>query len=75
MNRSRRSFLYGAAAAAGAGLAFPAWGQEKPAPQVLSGIVTGKPRALRYEAVEGFLSKKQIGWHHDSHYGNNRRCC
>ncbi len=70
MNRSRRSFLYGAAAAAGAGLAFPAWAKEKPPPPPgESGIVTGKPRALRYEAVEGFLSKEQIGWHHDSHYG------
>ena len=38
-------------------------------PKSESALVTGKARKLKYTEVKGFLSAKQIGWHHDSHYG------
>lgn len=75
MNLSRRSLLYAAAAATGARLASTG----KPTLGLLtgpsdlvagkSGLVTGKKKPLPYSEVEGFLSKKQIEWHYDSHYG------
>ena len=34
-----------------------------------SGLVTGKPKPLKYTELEGFLSAEQVRWHHDSHYG------
>ena len=68
MNLSRRTFLYSAAAAAGAGFALPAEAVQD-TPKSESGLVTGKPRKLKYAEVKGFLSKEQIRWHHDSHYG------
>ena len=34
-----------------------------------SALVTGKPKALRYEEIKGFLSKDQIAPHHQAHYG------
>jgi len=65
MKPTRREILYGAATAAGAGL-LPA------APEELaseSGLLTGKSKPLRYTELSGFLSKEQLRWHHDSHYG------
>ncbi len=34
-----------------------------------SALVSGKPKALKYDEVKGFLSKDQIGVHHTAHYG------
>ena len=34
-----------------------------------SGLATGKPKALKYEAIPGFLSAEQITPHHTAHYG------
>ncbi len=65
MKPTRRELLYGAAGAAGAGF-LPA---SLPQEERESGLVTGKPKALGYTELSGFLSKEQISWHHDSHYG------
>ena len=71
MALSRRTFLYGATAAAGAGLSASALGSNPSARSLRaeSGLVTGKMKPLPYKAVDGFLSADQIRWHHDSHYG------
>ena len=65
MKLTRRGLLYGAAGAAGAGLlpASPLQDESE------SGLVTGKPKALAYTELSGFLSKEQVSQHHDSHYG------
>ena len=34
-----------------------------------SALVTGKPKALKYEELKGFLSKDQLAPHHQAHYG------
>ncbi len=34
-----------------------------------SALASGKPRALRFEEVKGFLSKDQLAVHHSAHYG------
>jgi superoxide dismutase, Fe-Mn family len=34
-----------------------------------SGLVTGKPRKLKYDAVPGLLSKAQVTPHYNAHYG------
>jgi len=65
MGPTRRELLGGTAAAAGMGLmpGRPNRGEHE------SGLVTGKPKALAYAELPGFLSREQITWHHDSHYG------
>ena len=57
--------MYGAASVTGAGLLPGSPLQEESG----SGLVTGKPKAIGYTELAGFLSKEQISWHHDSHYG------
>jgi len=79
MNLSRRSILYAAAAATGARLASPG----EPSRGLLadtsdfvagkSGLITGEKKPLPYTEVEGFLSAKQIEWHHGSHYAGALR--
>jgi len=34
-----------------------------------SGLVTGTPRPLKYEAIPGLLTKEQIAPHYNAHYG------
>lgn len=34
-----------------------------------SALATGKPKALKYEELKGFLSKDQLTPHHQAHYG------
>jgi Fe-Mn family superoxide dismutase len=73
MTLSRRSILYQAAALTGAGLLpHRALAAQESAP-VESGLVTGKPKPLPYEAIEGFLGGEQLRWHHESHYGGALR--
>jgi len=38
-----------------------------------SGLVTGKPKPLKYRAIPGFLSADQIAPHHTAHYGGALR--
>jgi len=73
MTLSRRSVLYQAAALTGAGL-IPrhALATQDSAPAE-SGLVTGKPKPLPYDAIEGFLGGEQLRWHHDSHYSGALR--
>ncbi|MAE76302.1 MAG: hypothetical protein CMJ85_05480 [Planctomycetes bacterium] len=71
MRLSRRTLLYSAAATAGAGFGLRA----QPLPRPLlgatkSGLVTGKRKPLRRDEIAGFLSKEQLRWHHESHYGD-----
>lgn len=71
MTISRRSLLAGSAMA---GISLPLVAQNQPRlPRSDSGLVTGKPKALPYEEVAGYLSKEQIRWHHESHYGGALR--
>jgi Fe-Mn family superoxide dismutase len=71
---SRRNFLFASSgAAAGAfvvdGLAEGAEGEDASA----SGLVTGKPKPLRFQSIPGFLSAEQIAPHHTAHYGGALR--
>ena len=38
-----------------------------------SGLVTGKPKPLKYKSIPGFLSAQQIAPHHTAHYGGALR--
>lgn len=38
-----------------------------------SGLVTGKPKPLRYKSIPGFLSAEQIAPHYSAHYGGALR--
>lgn len=69
MELTRRTLLTGVAAAAWAGPA--AAFQDKPRTE--SGLLTGRPKALKYTELDGFLSAGQIRWHHESHYGGALR--
>jgi Fe-Mn family superoxide dismutase len=73
MYPSRRTLLYQAAAAAGAGLLHPAALATPDRTPAESGLLTGKPKPLPYEAIEGYLGNEQLRWHHDSHYGGALR--
>ena len=67
MTISRRLFMGQAAAA---GLSLPLQSEhslvEESPP---SALATGKPVPLPAPEVRGFLSKEQLRWHHESHYG------
>jgi len=65
MKPSRRDLMSTAAGVASAGFLSGSPPQDEPE----SGLVTGKPKALAYTELSGFLSEEQIRWHHDSHYG------
>lgn len=59
--------LLGVSAAA---FAFPsAAGAEESAFPHDSGLATGKPRPLKYEAIPGLLTKEQVAPHYNAHYG------
>ena len=71
---SRRGFLFASSgAAAGSfvvnGLADGA--EEENASK--SGLITGKPKPLRFKSIPGFLSAEQIAPHHTAHYGGALR--
>src|SRR5687768_16631364 len=34
-----------------------------------SGLITGKPKALKYEEIPGLLTKGQVAPHYQAHYG------
>ncbi|MAG58501.1 MAG: hypothetical protein CMJ83_19610 [Planctomycetes bacterium] len=71
MTISRRQFV-GSAGAAAVGLSVLERDHRAPDADP-SGLVTGKPKPLPYTEVKGFLSKDQVRWHHDSHYGGALR--
>jgi Fe-Mn family superoxide dismutase len=38
-----------------------------------TGLITGKPKPLRFESIPGFLSAEQVTPHHSAHYGGALR--
>lgn len=63
---SRREVMLTATALGlGAGLAAAAEGEADKD----SGLVTGKPRKLKYDAIPGLLTKEQVTPHYSAHYG------
>ena len=72
---SRRGFLFlSSGAAAGSFLAhgLPAAADDGHSHGLdfsASGLVTGKPKPLKHDAIPGFLSAEQIAPHHTAHYG------
>lgn len=68
----RRSFLFASSgAAAGTFLAPGLLAAADPGPGDVSqsGLVTGRPKALKHQEIPGFLSAAQIAPHHTAHYG------
>ncbi|MEX0718965.1 MAG: Fe-Mn family superoxide dismutase, partial [Planctomycetaceae bacterium] len=69
---SRRGFLFASSGAAAGSLLAPGLAvaeDEHRLDFTGSGLVTGKPKPLRHEAIPGFLSAAQITPHHTAHYG------
>lgn len=61
---TRREFL-----ALSAAVPFLAPAPTAPARDEGSALVTGKIKPLKYEELQGFLSKEQLAPHHQAHYG------
>ena len=77
---SRRNFLFLSSGAAAGTMLVPgaAAGEDdgetgKGLDFSSSGLVTGKPKALPYKSIPGFLSAEQIAPHHTAHYGGALR--
>ena len=69
---NRRTFLFASSGAAAGSLLVPGLAdaaEGDKAPHAGSGLVTGKPKALRHKEVPGFLSAAQLAPHHTAHYG------
>lgn len=68
---SRRNFLFVSSGAAAGSMVVPGLveGANEEEPFAHSGLVTGKPKPLRFESIPGFLSAEQIAPHHTAHYG------
>lgn len=60
--------LLGVGAAAWAGAAGQAAGEELPF-VTQSGLITGQPKALKYQEIPGLLTKEQVAPHYTAHYG------
>jgi Fe-Mn family superoxide dismutase len=69
----RRNFLFLSSGAAAGTVAVPGRAEAGEGPPRVdfsqSGLVTGKPKALRNSEIPGFLSAAQIAPHHTAHYG------
>lgn len=68
----RRTFLFASSGAAAGSLLVPGLAEAADEGKTFlagSGLATGKPKALRYKEVPGFLSAAQIAPHHTAHYG------
>jgi len=72
---NRRNFLFTSSGAAIGTLTVPGIAAEPPShsPYPDSGLVTGSPKPLPYEALPGFLSAAQIAPHQAAHYGGALR--
>lgn len=68
---SRRNFLFVSSGAAAGSMMVQGVVEADDEEQrfARSGLVTGKPKPLRYESIPGFLSAEQIAPHHTAHYG------
>ena len=73
----RRSFVFLSSGAAVGNMVVPGLAAAAERPGGLdfsqSGLVTGKPKALKHTSIPGFLSAKQIAPHHTAHYGGALR--
>lgn len=71
----RRKFVFASSGAAIGSLAVAGIAAEQPteSPYSDSGLVTGLPKPLRYQALPGFLSAEQIAPHQAAHYGGALR--
>jgi Fe-Mn family superoxide dismutase len=68
----RRGFLFASSGAAAGNLLVPGPACSAiadPSPFAESGLVTGKPKPLRFKEIPGFLSAAQVAPHHTAHYG------
>jgi Fe-Mn family superoxide dismutase len=71
---SRRGFLFASSgAAAGPFMVSGFAGASANGESSGSGLVTGKPKPLRYKSIPGFLSAEQIAPHYTAHYGGALR--
>lgn len=72
---NRRNFLFTSSGAAMGSLSVAGIAAEpaSASPYHDSGLVTGLPKPLRYEALPGFLSAAQIAPHQAGHYGGALR--
>ena len=68
---SRRNFMFVSSGAAAGTMLIPGLtgAAESDSQFAHSGLVTGKPKPLRYKSIPGFLSAEQIAPHHTAHYG------
>jgi len=68
---TRRNFLFVSSGAAAGSMVVPGLieAAEEEDQFSHSGLVTGKPKPLRYKSIPGFLSAEQIAPHHTAHYG------
>lgn len=69
----RRSFLFASSGAAAGSFAVPGLADAAEEPAAFdfsqSGLVAGRPKALRNIEIPGFLSAQQMAPHHTAHYG------
>ncbi|MEO2035086.1 MAG: Fe-Mn family superoxide dismutase, partial [Planctomycetaceae bacterium] len=73
-NLSRRGFLFASSgAAAGSFVASGLADDTTGSSHANTGLVTGKPKPLRFKSIPGFLSAEQIAPHHSAHYGGALR--
>jgi Fe-Mn family superoxide dismutase len=71
---SRRDFLFvSSGAAAGSFVAAGLAQADDSGPAQQSGLITGRPKPLRYTSIPGFLSADQIDPHYTAHYGGALR--
>lgn len=71
MALSRRNFLFVSSGAAAGSMLVSGLAEsgEVDSHFAESGLVTGRPKPLRYASIPGFLSAEQVAPHHTAHYG------
>jgi len=71
---SRRGFLFASSGAAAGTFVVPGLSEaDEQVDAHKSGLITGRPKPLRYTSIPGFLSAEQIAPHHTAHYGGALR--
>ena len=71
---SRRGFLFASSGAAAGTFVVPGLSEaDEQVDAHKSGLITGRPKPLRYKSIPGFLSAEQIAPHHTAHYGGALR--
>jgi Fe-Mn family superoxide dismutase len=70
---SRRNFLFASSGAAAGTFVSTGLVAADSNSEIQSGLVTGRPRPMRYQSIPGFLSAGQINPHYKAHYGGALR--